>query len=54
LGKHGVIEQALGYYLPARQFLPGALLINGVQILVLVSAQRFSANRTARVDGSMR
>jgi hypothetical protein len=35
LGKHGVIETALGYFLPARQFLPGGLLINGTQILVL-------------------
>jgi hypothetical protein len=24
----------LGYYLPARQFLPGRLLINGTQILL--------------------
>jgi hypothetical protein len=34
LGKHGVTSGALGYYLPARQFLPGALLINGMRILV--------------------
>jgi hypothetical protein len=36
LGKQRVIAGALGYFLPARQFLPGGLLINGMQILVLV------------------
>jgi hypothetical protein len=36
LGKQRVIESALGYFLPARQFLPGGLLINGMQILGLV------------------
>jgi hypothetical protein len=36
LGKHRVIAGGLGYFLPARQFLPGGLLINGVRILVLV------------------
>jgi Zn-dependent protease len=34
-GKHRVIAGALGYFLPARQFLPGGLLINGVGILAL-------------------
>jgi hypothetical protein len=31
----GLSRGGLGYYLPARQFLPGALLINGTQILLV-------------------
>jgi hypothetical protein len=31
----GLSRGGLGYYLPARQFLPGGLLINGTQILLV-------------------
>src|SRR5262249_15679846 len=55
LGKHGVSTGALGYFLPARQFLPGRLLINGMQILVLTlvpSVMREGVNEPRGAQGN--